>query len=87
MVTEEWLTNLNTEFRAAGIEQRRRPWEAIRRYSEDFNTSVNFSSDVAKTIFKWFEANSKPGAHHVGSLYEAVYFYDAQFWVVSIPIT
>jgi hypothetical protein len=23
----------------------------------------------------------------MGSLYEAVYFYDAQFWVVSIPIT
>ncbi|HCG8892418.1 TPA: hypothetical protein NKX69_000057 [Vibrio parahaemolyticus] len=87
MVTEEWLANLNTEFRAAGIEQRQRPWEAIRRYSEQFNTSVNFSSDVAKTIFKWFEANSKPGAHQVGSLYEAVYFYDAQFWVVSIPIS
>ncbi|ELK8328151.1 hypothetical protein RZY45_001857 [Vibrio vulnificus] len=87
MVTEEWLANLNTEFRAAGIEQRQRPWEAIRRYSEQFNTSVNFSSDVAKTIFKWFEANSKPGTHQVGSLYEAVYFYDAQFWVVSIPIS
>ena len=87
MVTEEWLVNLNTEFRAAGIDQRRRPWEAIRHYSEDFNTSVNFSSDVAKTIFRWFEAHSKPGAHQVGSLYEAVYFYDAQFWVVSIPIT
>jgi hypothetical protein len=24
--------------------------------------------------------------HQVGSLYEAVYFYDSQFWVVSIPI-
>lgn len=87
MVSEEWLTNLNTEFRTAGIDQRRRPWEAISRYSEEFNTSVDLSSDVAKTIFKWFETNSKPGVHQVGSLYEAVYFYDSQFWVVSIPIT
>lgn len=87
MVSEEWIANLNTEFRAAGIDQRCRPWEAIRRYAEEFNTSVDMSSDVAKTIFKWFEANSKPGVHQVGSFYEAVYFYDSQFWVVSIPIT
>lgn len=87
MVSEEWIANLNTEFRAAGIDQRRRPWEAIRRYSKEFNASVDLSSEVAKTIFKWIEAHSKPGAHQIGSLYEAVYFYDSQFWVVSIPIT
>jgi len=87
VVSEEWIANLNTEFRAAGIDQRRRPWEAIRRYSKEFNASVDLSSEVAKTIFKWIEAHSKPGAHQIGSLYEAVYFYDSQFWVVSIPIT
>lgn len=84
---EEWIANLNVEFRDAGIDQVRRPWEAIRRYSEAFNTSVDMSSDVAKRIFKWFEEHSKPGVHQVESLYEAVYFYDSQFWVVSIPIT
>lgn len=87
MISEDWLKNLNEEFRAVGIEQRRRPWDAIRRYSTEFNTSVNLSSDVAKTIFEWFEAHSKPGVHQVGSMYESVYFYDSQFWVVSIPIT
>lgn len=87
MISEEWLANLNNEFRLAGIDQRRRPWEAISRYSEEFKTSVNISSDVAKTIFNWFESHSKPSVHQVGSLYEAVYFYDSQFWVVSIPIT
>jgi hypothetical protein len=86
VVSEEWIANLNTEFRAAGIDQRSRPWEAIRRYSEEFNTSVDMTSDVAKTIFRWFEAHSKPGAHQIRSLYEAVYFYDSQFWIVSIPI-
>jgi len=68
------------------FDQRRRPWEAVRRYSKEFNTSVDLSSDVARTIFEWFEAHSKPGVHRVGSLYEAVYFYDSQFWVISIPI-
>lgn len=86
MVSEDWVANLNKEFRDAGIDPRRRPWEAIRRYSEEFNTAVDISSDVAKTIFKWFEEHSKPGMHQVGSQYEAVYFYDSQFWVVSIPI-
>ncbi|MCE9664819.1 hypothetical protein LY622_15365 [Halomonas sp. M5N1S17] len=86
MVSEDWIANLNKEFRDAGIDQRRRPWEAIRRYSDEFNTAVDISSDVAKTIFKWFEDHSKPGVHQVGNQYEAVYFYDCQFWVVSIPI-
>ena len=86
MVAEKWIANLNREFRTAGIDQRRRPWEAIRRYSEEFNTSVDMTSDVASNIFKWFEEHSKPGVYQIGSLYEAVYFYDSQFWVVSIPI-
>ena len=86
MVSEDWLRKLNKEFRKAGVEQRRRPWDAIRRYSTEFNVSVDLSSDLAKRIFEWFEANSKPGAHQVGSLYEAVYFYDSEFWSVSIPI-
>lgn len=68
------------------MDQRRRPWEALRRYSKEFNTSVGLSSDEAKTIFKWFEAHSKLGVHQLGSLYEAVYFYDSQFWIVSIPV-
>lgn len=86
MVSEEWLRKLNKEFREAGVEQRRRPWDAIRRYSTEFNVSVALSSDLAKRIFEWFKAHSKPGAHQVGSLYEAVYFYDSEFWSVSIPI-
>ncbi len=86
MVSEEWLSNLNAEFHASGIDPRRRPLEAIQRYSEEFKTSLELSSEVAKTIFRWFEAHSKPGTYKVGSLYEAVYFYDSQFWIVSIPI-
>ncbi|MCS2608802.1 hypothetical protein [Halomonas dongshanensis] len=73
MVSEDRVANLNKEFRDACVDQRRRPWEAIRCYSEEFNTSVDISSDVAKVIFKWFEEHSKTGVHQVGSQYEAGY--------------
>lgn len=86
MVSEDWLRRLNKEFREAGVEQRRRPWDAIQRYSVEFNVPVNLSSELAKQIFEWFDAHSKPGAHQVGSLFESVYFYDSEFWSVSIPI-
>lgn len=86
LLSEEWLKKLNKEFRDAGVEQRRRPWEAIRRYSDEFQVSIDISSGLAKQIFEWFAAHSKPGAHQVGSLYESVYFYDSSFWSVSIPI-
>lgn len=86
MVSEDWLKRLNKEFRDSGVEQCRRPWDAIGRYSQEFNVSVDLSSDLAKKIFEWFEDHSKPGAHQVGSLYESVYFFDSQFWQVSIPI-
>ena len=65
LVSEDWLKRLNKEFRDAEIEQRRRPWDAIRRYSNEFNTSVDLSSDVAKKICGWFEAHSKPGVHQI----------------------
>lgn len=86
MVSEDWLQRINKEFRDAGMEQRRRPWEAISRYSREFNVSVDLSSALAKEIFKWFETHSKPGVHLTGSLYESIYFFDSQFWQVSIPI-
>lgn len=86
MVSEDWLRKLNKEFRESGVEKRRRPWDAIRRYETEFNVSVDFSSDLAKLIFEWFKLHSKPDAHQVGNLYDAVFFYDSEFWLVSIPI-
>jgi hypothetical protein len=86
LISEDWLKKTNEEFRNNGIDQRRRPWDAITQYSIEFNTPVDISSDIAKKIFEWFEIHSKLGAHQIGSLYESVYFYDSQFWTISIPI-
>ena len=87
MISEDWLKRINKEFQDKGVEQKKRPWEALRRYSIEFNAYIDFDSDIAKYIFNWFETRSKPGTHQIGSLYESVYFYDTQFWSVSIPLT
>lgn len=82
----EWLEKINQEFREVGIEQRKRPWEAMSRYSLEFKASFTLSSSIATEIFEWFKAQSRPGAHQIGSLFESVYYFDAEFWPVSIPI-
>lgn len=84
-VPVEWLKKINQEFRDAGIEPRKRPWEALSRYSTEFRISFTLSSSIATAIFEYFESQSKPGAHHIGCLYESIYFFDAEFWTVSIP--
>ena len=86
MISDECLIRVNEEFRISGIDQKRRPWEAISRYSDEFKVPVNFSSDLVTRIFDWFEANSKPGVQKIESMYESVYFFDSAFWTISIPI-
>ncbi|WP_297809563.1 hypothetical protein [uncultured Methylophaga sp.] len=84
---EEYLLKLNSEFSSSGLEHKKRPWEALRRYSTDHNVSVSISSSTADRIFKWFEKRSKPGANEIGSLFNSVYFYDGEFWDISIPLS
>ena len=82
----EWLERINQELRDAGVEQRKRPWEALRRYSLEFKVPLSISSSTAREIIEWFKARSKPGVHQVGSLFQTVYYFDTEFWTVSIPI-
>lgn len=86
VVSVEWLKKINREFRDAGIEPRTRPWKALSRYSVEFKAKFTLSSPIATEIFQWFESQSKPGSHHIGNLYDSVYYFDAEFWTVSIPI-
>lgn len=85
LIPIEWLKKLNEELRAAGIDHRRRPWEAMRRYSIEFKTSFSLPSPIADEIFSWFKAYEPLGASEIGPLYQSVYYYDAAFWPVSIP--
>ncbi|MBU1056497.1 MAG: hypothetical protein KKC46_22105 [Proteobacteria bacterium] len=86
MINESELEKLNEEFRKEDIEPRRRPFEALRRISMQTNRSIIFPSAEADFVFKWFEANTKPGAHTVGFQHQGTYYYDSTFWSVNIPI-
>lgn len=83
---EQWLVAKNQEYRKQDIPQPQRPWLACRDFSLEFKTDLVFGSVEAEAIFDWFEKNSKPGAQHIGCLFEAVYFFDATFWEVNVPI-
>lgn len=74
------------QLRKEDIEPHKRPFEAIRRYSTEFNASVRFGSDLSEAIFEFFKSRSKPGAFNVGSLYKTIYYFDSEFWPVHIPI-
>ncbi len=57
----EWLEKIDQEFRDAGIEHRKRPWEALGRYSLDFKASFTLTSSIATEIIEWFRAEIKTG--------------------------
>lgn len=85
MISESELEKLNEELRKEDIEPRARPWEAIKRISARTSLHMDVSSAESDFIFKWFETNTKPGSHTIGSLHQGVYYYDSAFWKVSIP--
>lgn len=86
MINQEWLEKINKEFRSQDVSPKGRPWLAIQKYGEEFKCSIAFSSPIAEEIFKWFENNSQPGAHQIGSLFTGAYYFDGCFWPVSIPV-
>lgn len=82
---EEWLTSLNQGFRTRGVSVGKRPFLAIMQYAQDFNIQgLSFNSDAARAIDDWFTSNTKPEAHHIGSLFTSVFYYDTCFWPVDI---
>ncbi len=85
MITEQWLADTNEEFRRAGIEPAERPWRSIEKYGNETQVPVAFSSPEVNLIFSWFEKNLAPGSLKQRPLFTGVFFYDAAFWVFSIP--
>ncbi len=82
----EWLAAANRRYAAEGLPHKTRPFRALSDYTAENKCSLTFDHPIAKAMFEWFYAHSPPGAHHVGSIYEGVYYYDATFWPVSVPI-
>lgn len=83
---DKWIENANKQLRKENIPHKQRPLKTISLYSTEFNIPVVLNSDVANKIFTWYTKNSKPNIHQIGSSYESVFYYDSQYWIVSIPI-
>src|SRR6267142_2864112 len=85
-IPEDWLEQINRRLSDAGVPYKQRPWEALRAWSLERNVGVGFPSPTSKHIFDWFYRNSAPEAHHIGSLFTGVFYFDVYFWPVNIPI-
>jgi HEPN domain-containing protein len=82
-----WIAKVNLDFRNENIDIKSRAFLALDRYCKEFSViSISFDSPIAKKIFGWFQENTKPEAHHIGFMFTSVYYYDACFWPVDIPI-
>jgi hypothetical protein len=86
-LTERWLEEINEEFRKNDIPPRQRPWLAWGKWAKYTGMPIALNDDVVKTIFAWFEKNTKAGSQHMGSLYTGAYYYDSCLWPVFIPIS
>lgn len=90
MVSKEnlvsWLKAVNRQYSAEGIPHKARPFTAFRDFCMEHRCSFGIDHPIAKDIFQWFYERSPPGAHQIGSVYTGIYYYDAAFWPVSVPI-
>lgn len=83
---KSWLAERNSEYRREDVPPKARPFKALADLSIKLRTSIYLGSDLANTVFIWFEENSKADAHFIGALFEGAYFYDATFWRLVIPV-
>lgn len=85
-ISDEWLTNVNNRYRAESLPAKRRPFQALLDYTSKHHGAISFSSPAAQRVFRGFKERTAPGADRIGALFTGSYFYDAQFWPVTIPI-
>lgn len=81
-----WLRATNRRYGVEGVPHKKRPFTALSDFTREHNCSFSSDHPTSKAIFQWFYEHSPPGAHHVGSVYTGIYFYDAAFWAVHIRL-
>lgn len=81
---EAWLAVVNTRYRQEEIPPMGRPFRAFSDFTKEFNYAIEISSPLAKTIFAWFKANTKPDSHAIGAMFTGSFYYDACFWPLQI---
>ncbi|CAM3829979.1 hypothetical protein [Pseudoalteromonas maricaloris] len=83
---DKLLEKINEEFKLEGVPHIQRSFLAMSKLSKKLGISIQFGSQESDYVSDWFARRSKASALCVGSLFEAAYYYDAEFWTVKIPI-
>jgi hypothetical protein len=60
--------------------------KALSELSTRISRPIVIGSPLADQVFEWFKTNTKPGAHAIGAMFTGVFYYDASFWPVTIPV-
>lgn len=84
-----WLIKINEEFIKNEIHPLERPFEAISKYSREFNVNILMgfgNTEVTQKIFEWFEKNSREGTQKLEPVFTGAFYYDQTFWRLEIPI-
>jgi hypothetical protein len=58
----------------------------MRDLSRAHRLAILFPSATADKIFEWFKKSTQEGSHVMGSLFTGIYYFDASFWPVYVPI-
>jgi hypothetical protein len=83
-LTDDWLRNLNEEFRREGRPHRGRAIEALYRWAEYSRKSVSWDNRDAQKISEWFEKSTIPGSQNTGSIFTGAFYFDMAFWKVTV---
>jgi hypothetical protein len=85
-LTDEWLEQINEEFRKKDIPHKRRPWEAWTEWADYSGEMSSLGDENVEKIFAWFEKNTKAGSQQSDSMYMGSFYYDSCFWPIFIPV-
>lgn len=83
---QRWLIRKNKQYSLASVPHIRRPWDALRDLAKESSSGIGAHSPLAGHIFSWFERNSPPGAHNIGTVYRGAFYLDNAFWEVRIGL-
>lgn len=86
MIPESWLEQFNERMATEGVPHLQRPLRAMEEWTRLHPVTLAFDSPEVSAVFRWFERNSPPAAHYIGSVFQGAYYFDAAFWPVDIPL-
>lgn len=84
--SEQWLDLVNAGMAKDGTPHRGRPWRAWSLWVQETGVALELEHSDVRRIFEWFAANTKTSSQLLGPTYLGVFYYDAEFWPLLVPI-